>query len=98
MEPPDVDPVLALRRRVARGERARQMLEDETLKGVMDDLVDQAVGLWRVAVGAAQLGLREQQHAVVVGIDSVRSQLRALIADADMARAEIEALDDAESD
>lgn len=90
------DPYLELRRRVSRGEQARVYMEDPVLNEVLDQVESDAISVWKGSRGPTLLSVREHSHAVVVGVDAVRGQLRHLAADADMARQEIDLLDEAE--
>lgn len=87
------DPYLALRARVAMGVSAQALLEDDVLSSVLATVEHDAIVRWRTAQGPTQLPTREHAHATVTGIDAIRNQLRVLIDDADLARAEMEELD-----
>lgn len=80
------DPAIALRERIAAGERARALLGDPTLEGALDAIEADAVAAWRGAVGPVGLNTREASHAIVRGIDMIRGQLRAWFDDGELAR------------
>lgn len=88
------DPYLALRQRVARGVAAQVYIEDPVLNEVLEQVENDAISVWRNARGQTLLSVREHSHAVVVGVDAVRGQLRAMVADAELARQEMDRLDE----
>lgn len=90
------DPVLALRQRIAKAAKAQALHDDALLGEVLDVIADTAIVLWRAAVGPSLADVRERQHSIVVGVDSVRAQLLAIVADGAMARAELDAIDEQE--
>jgi hypothetical protein len=87
------DPYLALRARVSKGAAARTLLDDMLFGDVLEQVEHDAISQWRMARGPTALATREYSHAIVVGVDAIRGQLRMLVEDGTMARAEIEDLD-----
>lgn len=84
------DPFIALRKRIARGEQAQELLASPVLLSAMDAIERSALHTWRTSMGPAGLGARENAHATVIGIDAVRGQLRAWVDDGEIARDELE--------
>lgn len=92
------DPYLMARARVTKGEAARVLLEDQMFADVLEQVEHDAISQWRVARGPTSLSTREHSHAIVVGIDAIKGQLRMLIDDGEMARTEIAQLELTEDD
>ena len=70
---------------IERGERARALLEDKTLIGVLDKLAQQAIDRWRTS-DWTDSETREEAYHMVRAADGVRAELTRLVADGDLAR------------